>query len=373
MTIADGVSRAVAADAEAAARRTPSRAATTVAFATIGLADRPRVGGKGASLGELTRSGIAVPPGFVVTTEAFAAFADTLPGLRAPLDGLRADNLAGIGEATARIRARVLEAPLPEALREAIAGAHAALVDDNPSAPVAVRSSATSEDSSDASFAGLQDTFLWVCGRDAVVDAVRRCWASLYSEPSVAYRLRLGLPEAQVAMGVVVQRMVDARCAGVMFTRSPTTGDRSVVAVNASWGLGSAMVSGEVTPDEYVLNKVTGEVIRRTISDKAVRDVPKPGGGVAPEPVPDDERRVACLDEPALRSLLAMAERIERHYGHAMDIEWAFDAVGQLFILQSRPETVWSQRDAQAALEPLATPKTNPFLHVLAAMGGERR
>ena len=342
-------------------------------FETIGLADRPRVGGKGASLGELARAGIEVPPGFVVTTEAFTAFAAALPDLRTPLAGLRADDLAAVTSATARIRARVLEAPLPAALREAIAAAHAALVGDDASAPVAVRSSATSEDSAEASFAGLQDTFLWVRGLDAVVDAVRRCWASLYSEPSVTYRLRLGLPEAQVAMGVVVQRMVDARSAGVMFTRSPTTGDRSVVAINASWGLGSAVVSGEVTPDEYALNKVTGEVIRRVISDKAIRDVPRPEGGIVAEPVPEAERRIACCDDAMLRTLLATAERIERHYGHAMDIEWAVDRAGRLYVLQSRPETVWSQRDAQAAAQPIAAPQANPFAHVLAAMGGVRR
>lgn len=342
-------------------------------FEAIGLADRHRVGGKGASLGELARAGIDVPPGFVVTTEAFGAFADALPALRAPLVGLRADDLAGVATATAGMRARVLEAPLPQALREAIAQAHAALVGDDPRAPVAVRSSATSEDSAEASFAGLQDTFLWVRGLEAVIDAVRRCWASLYSEPSVTYRLRLGLPEAQVAMGVVVQRMVDARCAGVMFTRSPTTGDRSVVAINASWGLGSAVVSGEVTPDEYALNKVTGEVMRRVISDKAVRDVPKPEGGIVAEPVDEAERRVACCDDALLRSLLVTAERIERHYGQAMDIEWAVDRAGRLHVLQSRPETVWSQRDAQAAAQPIAAPQANPFAHVLAAMGGVRR
>ena len=342
-------------------------------FAAIGLSDRPRVGGKGASLGELMRAGIRVPPGFVLTTEAFAAFAATLPALREPLAGLRADDLAGIGAATAGLRARVLEAPLPESVHRSIARAHAELVGDDPGAPVAVRSSATSEDSAEASFAGLQDTYLWVRGIDSVIDAVRRCWASLYSEPSVAYRLRLGLPEAQVAMGVVVQRMVDARCAGVMFTRSPTTGDRSVVAINASWGLGSAVVSGEVTPDEYALNKVTGEVTRRVISDKAVRDVPQPGGGVAPEPVPEPQRRIACLDDAMLRTLLAMAERIERHYGHAMDVEWATDAAGRLFILQSRPETVWSRRDATVAGQPIAAPQANPFAHVLAALGGLRR
>ena len=147
-------------------------------------------------------------------------------------------------------------------------------------APLAVRSSATTEDAEDASFAGLQDTYLWVKGARDIELRLRDCWASLYSVPSIAYRRRKDLPEGGVAMAVVIQRMVDARVAGVMFTRSPTTGDKSVIVIEAAWGLGSAVVSGEVTPDRFVAGKITGEISVREIRDKHRRHVPNPQGGI---------------------------------------------------------------------------------------------
>ena len=193
-------------------------------FDAIGLGDRPAVGGKGGSLGELTRAGITVPPGFVVRTEAFEQFVvalDAAEPLRARIEALDPDDLDAVSAVTAKIRARIEQTPLPAAVDTAIRSALAELAGDGQ--PVAVRSSATTEDAEDASFAGLQDTYLWVIGADQVVAKVRSCWASLYSVESVCYRRKHGLPEAGVAMGVVIQRMVDARCAGVMFTRSPTT------------------------------------------------------------------------------------------------------------------------------------------------------
>lgn len=338
-------------------------------FSEIGLDAVGSVGGKGASLGEATRAGLRVPPGFVVTTAAFEEHVAALSGVRESLTGLDHRDLVAVAAATARARALIEGSPLPRDVHGELVRDYGHLAADDASAPVAVRSSATSEDSAEASFAGLQETYLWVKGIDAVVDAVRRCWASLYSDASVIYRLRLGLPEAQVAMGVVVQRMVDARCAGVMFTRSPTSGDRSVVAISCSWGLGSAVVSGEVTPDEYTVNKVTGEVLRRVVSTKACRHVPDADGGVRSEEVPAPLRDVPCLSEDGLGDLVALGGAIERHYGCPQDIEWAIDQRGELFVLQSRPETVWSARDA----EPVAQPKANPFEHVLSALGGAPR
>jgi pyruvate,water dikinase len=236
---------------------------------------------------------------------------------------------------------------------------------------VAVRSSATGEDAADASFAGLQDTFLWVCGAEEVLERVRRCWASLYSVESVTYRLRRGLGERALAMGVVIQRMVDARCSGVAFTRSPTTGDRSVVMIEASWGLGSAVVSGEVTPDTWVVSKVTGEVLRRGVSSKLRRHRPDPAGlGVVDEEVPADLREVSCLSDEEVRALARVARQVERHYGSPQDIEWAMArevaGPGGLLLLQSRPETVWSRR-AQAP--PLARPMARDFDHVISLLG----
>lgn len=340
-------------------------------FADITLADRPTVGGKGGSLGELTRAGIAVPAGFVVRTAAFEEFIATLEKsapLRARVEALAADDLAGIERVSAELMARVRQQPLPAMLLRELAAAHAQLCGNESRTPLAVRSSATTEDAADASFAGLQDTYLWVMGHEAVESQVRACWASLYSVPSIAYRRKHGLPESQVAMAVVVQRMVDARSAGVMFTRSPTTGDRSVIVIEGAWGLGSAVVSGEVTPDRFVLGKIAGEISTREIRDKHVRHVPLLGGGTHEEPTPAELRETPCVSDDELQLLRQMARRIEKHYGCPQDIEWAIDSAGELRILQSRPETVWSAKDAA----PVAAAKDNPLHHVMSIFGGRR-
>lgn len=341
-------------------------------FADIGLDDRPTVGGKGGSLGELTRSGIAVPPGFVVRTDAFEAFIRALDSekpLRAPIEALDPDDLVAVGACTKAIRARVTESPMPDAVRERILAAYAELCEGRTDMPVAVRSSATTEDAEDASFAGLQDTYLWVPGGDEVLHKVRECWASLYSVESVCYRRKHGLPEAGVAMGVVIQRMVDARCAGVMFTRSPTTGDRSVVTIEGAWGLGSAVVSGEVTPDRWVVAKITGEITVRDISDKHIQQLPRAGGGIEDVEVAADQRKAPCLSDAELLALKTVAQRAERHYRRPQDIEWAIDrASGDILLLQSRPETVWSAKDAA----PVAKPASDPVSHVMNIFGGRR-
>lgn len=343
-------------------------------FASIGLQDRPTVGGKGASLGELDRAGIRVPPGFVVTTAAFArmlAALDQHGTIRARIAGLDPNDLPGITNACRDIRERIELAPLPTELRAAIFEAYRELSDAEHDVPVAVRSSATSEDSSDASFAGLQDTYLWVRSAEGVAHSVRSCWASLYSLESVSYRLRLKLPESHVAMGVVVQRMVNSHCSGVMFTRSPTTGDRSVIAIEGGWGLGSSIVSGEVTPDKFVVSKVNGEIVNRTVSDKVVQHLPDAiAGGVRHEPVAENKRNVPCLTDDQVAELAQVAKRVERHYGSAQDIEWAF-AHGErgVYLLQSRPETVWAGKTAT----PVAAPKEKPFDHVLSLLSGRQR
>jgi len=343
----------------------------TSRFVDIGLNDRVRVGGKGASLGELTRAGIRVPPGFVVTTAAFESAMTALDpsgAIRSRIEALQADDLGAVTRVTAEIRDQIKRAPLPAVVRDALVDGHAELCGADRDAPVAVRSSATSEDSADASFAGLQDTYLWVRGADSVVNSVRSCWASLYSVESVSYRLRLKLPERVVAMGVVVQRMVNSHSSGVMFTRSPTTGDRSVIAIEGSWGLGSSIVSGEVTPDKYVVSKVTGEIAQRTVSQKLVQHVPDgDAGGVRVAAVEDERQRLACLSDAEIGELAQIAKGIERHYGAAQDIEWAIEA-GCVYLLQSRPETVWASREAT----PVAAPKARAFDHVFSLLGGRR-
>ena len=184
----------------------------------------------------------------------------------------------------------------------------------------------------------------------------------------------MSIREDDMAMGVVVQRMVDARCAGVMFTRSPLSGDPSVVAICASFGLGSTVVGGEVTPDEFLMNKITGHVHKSTISRKEIRHVPSDSGsGVREEAIPEDLQTVATLDAAQLGELTTVARRIEKHYGCAQDIEWALGADGALFILQSRPETVWSARDREAARQKAAEPKEQSFDHVLSFFGTRKR
>jgi pyruvate,water dikinase len=340
-------------------------------FADLTLADRPSVGGKGASLGELTGAGIVVPAGFVVRTAAFEAFLAELEGtspLRGRVESLAADDLEGIAALSAELMCRVTSHPFPVALRAELANAHAALCVADPLAPLAIRSSATTEDAEDASFAGLQDTYLWVKGVDAVEQQVRACWASLYSVPSLSYRRKQGLPESGVSMAVVVQCMVDARCAGVMFTRSPVTGDRSVIVIEGAWGLGSAVVSGEVTPDRFVVAKITGEISVREIRDKHIRHIPKVEGGTEEVETPAALREVPCLSDDELQQLRAVARRIEKHYGRPQDIEWAFDQQGSLRILQSRPETVWSLKEAA----PVSAARDNPLHHVMSVFGGRR-
>ena len=255
-------------------------------------ADEALFGGKSASLGELIAAGLPVPLGFAISSEA---------------------GEGDLGDVAERY-------------------------DAMGSPPVAVRSSAIGEDSADASFAGLQDTYLWVRGADAVLQAVRDCWASLSRPEAVAYRTRMGI-HGRPAMGVTVQEMVDAAVSGVLFTCNPVSGDPSSVAVNASWGLGLAVVGGEVTPDEYRVSKVTGEVLHRRVGTKQVEYRPGPAGPQRTE-VAAERRDVDCLDESQLASLLELAGRVERHFGDHRDVEWAIDPDGELFLLQSRPVTV---------------------------------
>jgi pyruvate,water dikinase len=240
---------------------------------------------------------------------------------------------------------------------------------------VAVRSSATLEDSAEASFAGLQDTYLAVRGTDAVLDRVRACWASLYNDGSVAYRRRQDIGEDGLAMGVVVQRMLNPRSAGVMFTRSPVTGDRSVVAIEGTWGLGSALVGGEVTPDSFTVSKVTGEITGRRVGVKLrVHSFTPNGQGISASPMAFALRRTPCLTDDEARALALIGRQVEDHYDAPQDIEWALlgdshgraalhaDLADRIVLLQSRPETVWAARDT----EPIASPQAKASDHVLA-------
>jgi pyruvate,water dikinase len=340
-------------------------------FADVGIADRPTVGGKGGSLGELTNAGIDVPPGFNVTTHAFEEFLKVLEErepIRPVVEALDSSDLDAVRAASNRLRERVENEAMPAAVELAITKAYHQLCPKGE--PVAVRSSATTEDAEDASFAGLQDTFLWVLSAQDMVHRVRECWGSLYSIESMTYRRKQDLPEEGVAMAVVIQQMVDARTAGVMFTRSPTTGDKSVITVEGAWGLGSSVVSGEVTPDRWVMGKITGEISVRDISHKHAKQVPAEGGGIVEVELPAEEADAPCLSDDELMTLREVGRKIERHYGKPQDIEWAVDKGGRILLLQSRPETVWSLKDAEA--KPVAAPTSNAMSHVMNIFGGKK-
>jgi phosphoenolpyruvate synthase/pyruvate phosphate dikinase len=330
-------------------------------LAELRHADGSVFGGKSASLGELLAAGIAVPPGFAVSTSAFRAFVDEagLAGkIAAELAHASPDDVDSVGAASHAISEAMRFAPVPDAVRDDVARRYAELAEETGVAepPVAVRSSALGEDSQDATFAGQQETYLWVRGADHVCDALRDCWVSLYSPPALTYRARLGGSDAEAAMGVTVQLMVDAEVSGVLFTCNPVSGDPSMVAINASWGLGLAVVGGEVTPDDFLVSKVTGEVVREHVHAKDVEYVPDAGGrGAVRVAVPDERRSASCLDADALAVLVQLGRRIESYFGSHQDVEWAIargrELPAGLFVVQSRPVTAVPRHREQAAPE----------------------
>jgi len=333
-------------------------------------ADAAAFGGKSSTLGELIAAGIPVPPGFAVSTTAFRAFVAEagLDGMiAAELGRMAPDDVDSVGAASHAISQAMRFAPVPDAVRDEIGGRYAELGDD---VPVAVRSSALGEDSQDATYAGQQETYLWVRGADHVCDAVRDCWVSLYSPPAITYRARLGAADA--AMGVAVQLMVDAEVSGVMFTCNPVSGDPSMVAVNASWGLGLAVVGGEVTPDDYLVSKVTKEVVREHVHPKEVEYVPDAAGrGAVRVDVSAERRSVACLGPAAIEALVDVAGRVETYFGSHQDVEWAVarggELPGSLFVVQSRPVTALPRRGDPP-------PATSAMALVMSAFGaGEKK
>jgi cytochrome P450 len=323
-------------------------------FATCGE-EVTVVGGKGASLACLAAAGLPVPPGFVVTTAAFDA-ARAVDGIRhriaAALASLDRGDVAALQDGAAGVRELLEGAALPEDVQQAIRAQYRDLCGSE-DVPVAVRSSASMEDSAQTSFAGQQDTYLWIIGEDAVLHHVQRCWASVYSARSLAYRRDHAIPEADVSMAVVVQRMVDARAAGVAITLDPLTGKRTTIVVEAAFGLGETVASGTVTPDNFVVDKVILEVTGSTIASKEIELVADvTGRRVVERPVEAERRLTPALTTQQVIAVAQLAKRVERHYGCPQDVEWALDGDGQVLLLQSRPETVWSTRAASAPDRP---------------------
>ena len=344
-------------------------------FEEITKDDLPLAGGKGANLGELVHAGIPVPPGFVVSASAYRRFikeTGLLEKINKILENVDVSDVKQLEKVSEEIKKMIVETPMPKDIEEEIRKAYRELAKRVGVKPeelrVAVRSSATAEDLPDASFAGQQDTYLNVIGEDSVVEHVKKCWASLFNARAIAYRISKGIPHENVAMATVVQKMVNADKAGVMFTLDVRNGDRNKITIESSWGLGEAVVGGKVTPDTFIVDKnvvkelmdkdpteVSEEDLKRMILEKhiAKKEIaivfdPKKGGTVEVK-LPPEKAEAPSLSDREVFALAKMGVKVEEHYGKPMDIEWAIDKEMEfpknVFMLQARPETVWSARE----------------------------
>ena len=316
-------------------------------FAELGSGDVDYAGGKGANLGELTRAGLPVPAGFVVGAPAYAAFCQET-GLRGRLDellaGVDVEDGAALEAASAAARQAVIDASMTKPLREAILGAYRDLAaadgaGGDADVAVAVRSSATAEDTASASFAGMNETFLNTRGADAVIDAVKRCWVSLFGARTIYYRGRRGFSQADMDIAVVVQIQIPSTRAGVMFTEDPSGGERDHLVIEGSFGLGEAVVSGSVSPDRYVVRKSDLTITTRSVRPKELAIEPAEGGGTLTRELSPQESTQPVLQDAEITQLAKLGLAIEEHYGSAQDTEWSFDPDGGVWMLQSRPIT----------------------------------
>jgi pyruvate,water dikinase len=303
----------------------------------LGKNDVALAGGKAAHLGELLHAGLPVPPGFVVTTAAYQQFI-TANGLQPEIERLanevHPDDAPGLDAAAQAIAARFAAGTIPQAIADAVREAYTRM--GMPS--VAVRSSATAEDLPAASFAGQMETYLNVRGHEDLLAAIRRCWASLWTPRAISYRTRQGIPHAAVSLAVVVQELIDADAAGVLFTANPVTGHRHQMVCDAVWGLGEALVGGRATPDHWRVDARTGAVLEAHIARKDVMTV-RTDSGTQTVPIPADRRDRPVLEDAQLAALVALGRRVASHYGSPQDIEWVL-ADGRLSLVQSRPITL---------------------------------
>jgi len=326
-------------------------------FEELRKEDVPLVGGKGANLGEMTSAGIPVPPGFCVTAEAYKYFVENVrvedgrtlqEWIMDLISKTNVDDSKQLQENTAKIREKIISMEMPEEIAKEIEQAYKELSQrfGKDEVYVAVRSSATAEDLPEASFAGQQETYLDVLGVDDVKDKVKRCWASLWTARATFYRAKQGFDHSRVYLSAVVQKMVNSETSGVMFTANPVTNDRNEIMINASWGLGEAVVSGAVTPDEYIVEKGTWKIKEKVIAKKEIMIIrnPETGKGTVKVPVaeylgPEYVEKQALTDEQIIE-VAKIGAKIEEHYGWPQDIEWAYDKDdGKLYIVQSRPVT----------------------------------
>jgi pyruvate,water dikinase len=311
----------------------------TIPLAQLNKENIPTAGGKAANLGEMTAAGLSVPPGFVLTTEAYVAFVQA-HGLHQQIVDLASRASAGdpqsTEDASIAINKLFLAADVPEAIRVDLLSAYAELTARGEMA-VAVRSSATAEDLPAASFAGQQESYLNVEGNDALLDAVKHCWASLWTARAISYRLHQGIDPATLGLAVVVQQLVPADAAGILFTANPVDGERDQIVINATWGLGEAIVGGRVTPDTVIVDKPSQQILSRETATKTTMTVPT-DNGTEDQPVPLAQQNQPVIDDATALELARHGMGIEAHYGLPMDIEWAI-AGEEIAILQARPIT----------------------------------
>ncbi|MBQ8016674.1 MAG: phosphoenolpyruvate synthase [Methanobrevibacter sp.] len=323
-------------------------------FEELSKSDIGIAGGKGANLGELTQAGIPVPPGFVVTAQAYEYFMDEAginDKVMGILEKIDINDTKALQAAAEEIKQIIIESPIPDDLVLFIREYYNQLCqrvgeDDT---DVAIRSSATAEDLPEASFAGQQDTFLHVSGDDEVIEYIRKCWASLFEARAIFYREENNFEHSKVYIAVVVQKMAIADKAGVMFTVNPSTGEE-IALIEGSWGLGESVVSGDVTPDNYQVDKKNNEIINVTISDKKVMYTNDETGTSVKVEVPDELRKERVLSDEELVELTEMGKRVQAHYGEPMDTEWAFER-DNLFLLQARPITTLGDAVADDAAD----------------------
>ena len=308
----------------------------TLSFYEIGSEDLPKVGGKGANLGELSRAGFNVPSGFCITTDAFYAFmTETEEAIYDQLDSLKDNNLEQLRQLGESVRNHLAELPLPKEVEKAVLEAWRELGDGY---AYAVRSSATAEDLPYASFAGQQDTYLNVRGQKHLLRRVKDCFISLFTDRAILYRVQNRFDHRQVALSVIVQRMVQPEVAGIMFTADPISNDRNIISIDASFGLGEALVSGLVSADLYQVDKQQDSIIKKQITNKKLAIRSLPGGGTKQVALEETERQQQALEDSDILELARVGEKIEAHYGSPQDIEWAL-VDDSLFITQSRPIT----------------------------------
>lgn len=340
--------------------------------------DIPLVGGKNANLGEMTQANIPVPPGFAITASAYKRFI-TETGIAEKIYRIVNDTVTDTNdpkqyeEASKKIRKLVESSKPPKDIEKAIREAYQKLGKKTRSANlfVAVRSSATAEDLPDASFAGQQETYLNVKGPDELVDKTVKCWSSLFTPRAIFYRTNKGFKHEQVLISVGVQKMVNSRSAGVMFTINPVTGNRDQIIIEGSWGLGEAVVSGAETPDHFEVFRQTLETTERRIAKKVVEYIRNPRTGKTEHAkVPVERQEEPCVTVEEIRKLAQLGDEIDEHYGKPQDIEWAIDRdlkfPESIFIVQSRPETVWSIEEKKREPEANVAPKQLSEMKVIA-------